>query len=276
MTQFPAGDQGLLRSINERAVLEQIDRVGSATRADIAVQTGLSKPTVALALSNLTERGWVQEAGTVTGRRGPGATLYRIRPEAAFAVGVDVGHDWIKVNIADITGAVRAHRRQGLDRTTPRLADQIQDLINTAAAQIGLSAGDLGQTVIGVPGAVGPDGLSLGFAGGIPGDAADLGTVLSGSLPHQVMLENDVNLAALAEHEVGLATGIDDFVLLTLGHGVGLGIMIGGTLHRGRAGAAGEVGFLPTTRRSSPAPCILTSMNTSVPPTSRRRRERPG
>ena len=64
------------------------------------------------------------------------------------------------------------------------------------------------------------------------------------------MLENDVNLAALAERSRGPAAGIEDFVLLTLGHGVGLGIVIGGRLYRGFDGAAGEVGFLPTTRVS--------------------------
>ena len=116
MIQFPAGDQGLLRSINERAVLEQIDRGGSATRADIASHTGLSKPTVGVALATLTRRGWIQETGAVTGRKGPVAALYSVRPEAAFAVGVDIGHDWIKVDVADITGHVRAHRRTALDR----------------------------------------------------------------------------------------------------------------------------------------------------------------
>ncbi|MET3804517.1 putative NBD/HSP70 family sugar kinase [Nakamurella sp. UYEF19] len=250
LSKFPAGDQSLLRSINERAVLEQIDRVGSATRADIAASTGLSKPTVALALTNLTARGWVQETGTVTGRKGPVATLYSVRAEAAFAAGVDVGHDWIKVNIADITGVVRAHRREALDRSAPHLADQVRNLIDTAAAQIGRSADDLAQTVVGVPGAVGTDGLSLTYAGGIPSDAGDLGRTLADSLSHPVMLENDVNLAALAERSAGLAIDVDDFVLLALGHGVGLGIVIGGALHRGRAGAAGEVGHLPSTRHS--------------------------
>ena len=88
MTQFPAGDQRLLRSINERAVLEHIDSVGSATRADITRSTGLSKPTVALALATLGDRGWVQETGSVIGRKGPVAALYSVRPEAGFAVGI--------------------------------------------------------------------------------------------------------------------------------------------------------------------------------------------
>src|SRR6195952_975482 len=135
MTQFPAGDQRLLRSINERAVLEHIDSVGSATRADITRSTGLSKPTVALALATLGDRGWVQETGSVIGRKGPVAALYSVRPEAGFAVGVDIGHDWIKINVADITGRIRAHRRGALDRAPGELAGQGAPLIAAAGAR---------------------------------------------------------------------------------------------------------------------------------------------
>lgn len=250
MTQFLAGDQGMLRSINERAVLEHIRLVGSATRSDIAASTGLSKPTVALALTTLTERGWVQETGTVTGRKGPVAALFSVRADAAYAAGVDVGHEWIKVNVADITGTVRVHCRDALDRSGVPLADQVRRLIDVAATRSGLLVQDLQQTVIGVPCAVGPDGFTLKYAAGMPAEIGDLGRDMGGSLPHQVTLENDVNLAAMAERSVGQATALQDFVLLSLGHGVGLGIFIAGTLYRGRSGAAGEVGYLPTTRLS--------------------------
>jgi predicted NBD/HSP70 family sugar kinase len=250
MAQFPAGDQGLLRSINERAVLEQIDGVGSATRADIAAHTGLSKPTVALALATLTDRGWVQETGTVTGRKGPVASLYSIRAEAAFAVGVDVGHDWIKVNVADVTGRVRAHRRTELDRANGRLAEQVVSLIGESAGEVGICARDLAETVVAVPGSVGRDGLSLAYSDGIPDEGGTLGHALAAAMPNSLMLENDVNLAALAERTGGLTDDVDDFVLLALGHGVGLGIVVGGRLYRGFTGAAGEVGYLPTTRPS--------------------------
>lgn len=250
MTQFPAGNQGLLRSINERAVLERIDHVGSATRADIASYTGLSKPTVAVALATLTERGWVAETGTVTGRKGPVAALYGVRPDAAFAVGVDIGHDWIKVNVADITGRVRCHRRTALDRTNGRVVEQVVTLIGETATEIGISENEIAETVVAVPGSVGRDGLSLAYSDGIPDEGGTLGHTLAAAMPNPLMLENDVNLAALAERSGGLTDGVQDFVLLALGHGVGLGIVIGGALYRGFSGAAGEVGYLPTTRPS--------------------------
>ncbi|QNK81361.1 ROK family transcriptional regulator [Nakamurella sp. PAMC28650] len=250
MIQFPAGDQGLLRSINERAVLEQIDRGGSATRADIASHTGLSKPTVGVALATLTRRGWIQETGAVTGRKGPVAALYSVRPEAAFAVGVDIGHDWIKVDVADITGLVRAHRRTALDRKVGHVAEQVVGLIGETARDIGISEHDIAETVVAVPGSVARDGRSLAYSDGIPDEGGTLGHTLAAAMPNSLTLENDVNLAALAERSGGLTDDVDDFVLLALGHGVGLGIVIGGALHRGFGGAAGEVGYLPTTRPS--------------------------
>ena len=124
MTQFPAGDQRLLRSINERAVLEYIDSAGSVTRADITSGTGLSKPTVALALTTLGDRGWIAETGSVTGRKGPVAALYSVRPEAGFAVGVDIGHDWVKIELADITG--RTGRTVGRNSTARRGVSRVR------------------------------------------------------------------------------------------------------------------------------------------------------
>lgn len=247
MTKFPAGDQRLLRWLNERAVLEQIDTVPAATRADIARSTGLSKPTVAIALTTLAERGWIEETGSVVGRKGPVATLYSVRPEAGFAAGVDVGHDWIKINVADITGRVRGHRQAALDRRHGRLAAQVIGLISAATKEIGITIADISETVVGVPATVSRDGRQLRYAEGLPESGSALGEALAVSLPNAMTLENDVNLAALAELARGSAIGVEDFALLTLGHGVGVGIVIGGQLYRGFDGAAGEVGFLPST-----------------------------
>src|ERR1700709_1813854 len=183
MTQFPAGDQRLLRSINERAVLEHIDSVGSATRADITRSTGLSKPTVALALVTLGDRGWVQETGSVTGRKGPVAALYSVRPEAGFAVGVDIGHDWVKINLADITGHVREHRRAELDRGPGGLALQVTALISEVASKAGITTSDISEVVVGVPAAVGRDGRQLSYAEGLPEGGAGLGESLAAELP---------------------------------------------------------------------------------------------
>jgi DNA-binding transcriptional ArsR family regulator len=95
-----AGTPGLLRSINQRAVLELIRQRGPLSRAQVARDTGLSKPTVSLALASLHESGLVREVGRSTGGKGPGAVLYELNPDAGWVVGIDVGRRWVRAAIA--------------------------------------------------------------------------------------------------------------------------------------------------------------------------------
>ena len=100
----------LLRAINERTVLECVRRVGPVSRAQIARETALSKPTVSQALSALFAGGLVREAGRTSGGKGPTALLYELNPQAGWVVGIDVGRDWVRAAIADVTGAFVARR----------------------------------------------------------------------------------------------------------------------------------------------------------------------
>ena len=111
---FAAGPPGLLRALNARAVLETVAAQGPTTRADVAAATQLSKPTVAACLASLVERGAVEEDGAVSGRKGPAATLYRLAPQAVWAIGLDIGHDRLRGALVDAAGdGARARRRPG-------------------------------------------------------------------------------------------------------------------------------------------------------------------
>jgi predicted NBD/HSP70 family sugar kinase len=244
-SDHPAGAQSMLRSLNARAVLETIAGSGPLTRADIARQTGLSKPTVTVALTSLMEHGAVRESGHVTGRKGPVAVLYAVDPRCAWAVGVDLGHDRVRVAVADVTGEVRGRGERLVPRDPVALVREVVDLASDASAQAGIALADVTQLVVGVPAVVGPDGRTLSYAEGLPAAGRGLGQALAEALPAPVLLENDVNLAALAEQATGHGVGLEDFLLVSLGYGLGLGIVIGGRLHRGAAGAAGEAGYLP-------------------------------
>jgi predicted NBD/HSP70 family sugar kinase len=243
-----AGAQGMLRALNARAVLEVIDRYGPVARADLARLTGLSKPTVTLALSTLLAVGTVREAGVVSGRKGPAAVLYALDAALAWGVAVDLGHDRIRVAVADLTGTVRARRDSAVDRDAERLVAQTTQLCADACAEAGTGLSAPTRVVIGLPAVVGPDGRTLSYADGLPDGGLGLGQALASALPGPVVLENDVNLAALAERDRGQAADLDDFVLVSLGVGLGLGIVVGGRLHRGASGAAGEAGYLPGSR----------------------------
>ena len=259
-----AGTQSRLRALNARAVLEVIDRSGPVARADVARLTGLSKPTVALALGSLLAAGTVREAGVVSGRKGPAALLYQLDATLAWGIAIDLGHDRIRVAVADLSGTVRARRDAANCQDADRLVAQTAQLCAEACAEAnaglpdhanagpatGTSAGlsPATRVVVGLPAVVGPDGRTLSYADGLPGGGHGLGPALADALPGPVVLENDVNLAAVAERDRGQAAGLDDFVLVSLGVGLGLGIFVGGRLHRGAGGAAGEAGSLPGAR----------------------------
>src|SRR5690242_7879785 len=108
--RITAGTPSLLRAMNERTVLELIHNRGPLSRAQVARVSGLSKPTVSLALSGLLDARLVREVGRSHGERGPSALLYELNPSAGWVVGIDVGRKWVRAAIADISGKIVARR----------------------------------------------------------------------------------------------------------------------------------------------------------------------
>src|SRR3954469_8614449 len=102
------GTSGMLRAFNERRVVDLIAAEGPISRAQIARASGLSKPTVSLALARLEEQGVVRAVGRTSGGRGAPALLYGLEPAAGYALAFDVGRRWIRAALVDITGAERA------------------------------------------------------------------------------------------------------------------------------------------------------------------------
>ncbi|MFF0160649.1 ROK family transcriptional regulator [Streptomyces sp. NPDC005263] len=252
--RYPAGPQRLLRSLNGRAVLEAIDDAGPVTTTDLAGRIPLSRPTVAAAVGLLLERGVITEVGPATGRKGPAPAQYRVNADCAFAIGVDVGHRRIRAAVADVTGRVRgrAESEQHGERGADALVQQVLDMCVDLAEQVGRPLRDITQVVAGLPAAVGSDGRHLSYAAGLPDAGRGIGEALGRAMPVPLVLENDVNLAALAERTHGCGTDTDDFVLVSLGVGLGLGLVVDGRVRRGATGVAGEAGYLPSDRMVAP------------------------
>jgi predicted NBD/HSP70 family sugar kinase len=217
----------------------------SLTRAQLSEQTGVSKVTVAQMLARLEERGLVTAVGASSGGRGPNAQLYSVVPSSAYAAALYVELDLVSTVVADVTGRVIAEVR---DEVPPSgegdPVELVRSAVDRACAQAGLSIDLLSAFVIGSPGVVDPVSGDPQLAINLP---AWHSGVLAGlrALHKNVLIENDVNLAAIAEHTAGAAAGADDFALLWIGTGIGLATVLGGRLHRGASGAAGEIGWLP-------------------------------
>ncbi|MFG1672874.1 ROK family protein [Micromonospora sp. NPDC049282] len=259
-TRLP-GTPRLLRALNDRAALELLLERGPLTRARIGELTGLSKVTASQLVERLEERGLVARVGEQAGGRGPNAQLYAVRPGSAYVVGVDVGAERVVAACADITGTV-AGRVEQSTRDTDDPVGVVHNAVVQAASSAGAELSAVRRVVLGTPGLVDPQTGDITFAFNLPRWHSGLLAALREDLDTPVVFENDVNLAAVAEAQSGAARDTADFVLVWVDAGVGLAIMLGGRLHHGSSGAAGEIGYLPVpgvpiprdvSRRAKPA-----------------------
>jgi predicted NBD/HSP70 family sugar kinase len=238
------GTPSLLRELNDRSALELLLSGGPMTRAQLGEHTGLSKVTASQLLSRLEERGLVAVAGEPAGGRGPNAALYAVVPSTAYVAGLHVEQDEISAGVADITGNVVTRISVNPSDAEDPVA-LVRGAVLAACSSAGVPPESLRAFVIGTPGVLDPRTGDPRLAVNLPAWHEGVLAALRTDLGRPVTLENDVNLAAMAERAVGAATGVEDFVLVWLGVGLGLATVLGGRLHRGNGGAAGEIGYLP-------------------------------
>lgn len=242
-TRLP-GTPRLLRALNDRAALELLLARGPLTRAQLGEMTGLSKVTASQLVERLEERGLVRRVGEQAGGRGPNAQLYAVTPGSAHVIGVDVGPDRVVAACADITGAIIGRVEQSTKDTDDPVG-VVHSAVVQAASRAGTDMASVRRVVLGTPGLVDPATGEISFAVDLPRWHRGLLGDLRKDLSTPVVFGNDVNLAAVAEADTGAAKGVDDFVLIWIGRGVGLASVIDGRLHHGATGAAGEIGYLP-------------------------------
>jgi predicted NBD/HSP70 family sugar kinase len=238
------GTPSLLRELNDRAALELLLTEGPLTRAQLSERTGVSKVTVSQMLARLEERALVMIAGEQAGGRGPNAALYSVIPSSAYVAGLYVDFDLVSVAIADVAGNQVAE--VSMD---PHGGDDpvglVREAIGQACANAGISSETLSAVVIGSPGVLDPRTGAPRLAVNLPTWQEGVLDGLREVLHTPVLIENDVNLAAMAERADGAAAGLDDFAFVWLGTGLGLASVIGGQVRRGIGGAAGEIGWMP-------------------------------
>ncbi|MFJ3200545.1 ROK family protein [Streptomyces sp. NPDC086989] len=243
------------RSANERLLWDRLRSAGAASRAQLARETGLSKPTVSSALAALEQAGLVREAGTHAPERGRAAVLYAPDPTAGYALGLDIGRSWVRVALADLDGTVVARSDV---RNRARTANAVADLAVSAArglvADSAVDAHKVTRAVVGTPGVYDEDERRVRHARQLPGwGRPGLIDRIRDGLGLPVAVQNDANLAALGEYAYGVGAGSRLFVYVSIGTGLGMGIVSEGRLFTGAHGGAGEIGFLPWPGRREPA-----------------------
>jgi len=252
VTRPPAGPQTLLRSLNARAILEALARRGPLTRAELMGETGLSRTAVTQVLRMLENGEAVASAGEDRATRGPAAARVALNPALGCAAAVHIDHHSASVAILDPTGRVIAEE-SGRFPPAGDLVERVDALTELLTRVLTPVAGPLRVVVVGTPGIVSRDGAIRDDHGP---DGGAFRAALATRLGCDVHIENDVNLAALAELSGTVATGIESFALLTIDDGLGAGIVIDGALHRGASGIAGEVMYLPQPSLPMGAPVL--------------------
>ncbi|MER5867577.1 ROK family transcriptional regulator [Kitasatospora sp. NPDC002040] len=245
MTTARTATPSTARAINDRLALDLLLGQGPLTAPELRTLTGLSRPTVADLLERLQRGGLVAVAGeSGEQRRGPNARLYALVADRAHLGAIDVRSTGVNLVIADLTGRslATAEIPAGPDHGDD-LAERTVRALLGAAEQVG--ARELHTVAVGAPGVVDPATGVLNNSGQLPRWHTELLAVLRAQPGTEVILENEVNLAGIAEHRIGAAQGREDFALLWLGHGVGASVVLNGRLRRGASGGTGEIGFLP-------------------------------
>jgi predicted NBD/HSP70 family sugar kinase len=237
----------VMRAMNEQLLLDHIRAADGISRADLARVSGLAKNTVSLALANLERASLVRVAGVRTGVPGPAAVLYEVRSDCGFVLGLDVGRQYLRGAVADINGELRASATRRTHATTglARVADLV-GLAGSLLDESDLSMEEITQTVIGSPGVYDPRRSQISLAGGLPGwETPAVLAELRNAFGPNLVIENDIDAAALAERAHGHGSDADSFVFISVGTGIGMGVVLDGRLHRGHHGVAGEIGYMP-------------------------------
>jgi predicted NBD/HSP70 family sugar kinase len=190
----------------------------------------------------------VEEAPPPGGGPGRRPRVYAARADAAHVVGVDMGETTVRVAVADLRGDVVGEALAAFDdprMSAARRLVRVRDTVAEALRSAGVPPAGIFAAVLGVPAPVTASGHAVAVDAYLPGLArVDLRTALHPLLDRPVMVENDADLAVLAERWRGVAAGCADAVLVLAGERLGAGICVDGRLVRGQSGGAGEMGFL--------------------------------
>lgn len=247
----PSGTPSWLRIVNDRTAFRLLLEHGPLSRSQLGALSGMSKPTAGQMIQRLEAIGLIAPSGEVSGARGPSAVAYGVRVDSLTGVAVNIKEDHIESVLVDPTDSDHpiAIEPTSADRSP---AFDIAAAVTAACDAAGVSPASVSEVAVGVQAAVHAGQDRLSFTDTLPGwpefgarrqivDATSLG----------VTIENDANLATIAERGEGVLGESEQFIYLWLGHGIGAGFDLGGQLLRGVTGSAGEIGYLEVPRSAA-------------------------
>lgn len=245
---MPMPVRNLMHAINRSKIIDTIRTAGMMSRVDISRHTGLSRASVTGLTAELIQEGLIIEKkiGHYKGGRPP--MLLALNPEGAYAVGVKMSVTELRVVIVDFEGNVIASRAYPLEpvyHPVTEIAERIVSAVQSCIWESNFSKERISGVGIGVPGLVDAGSGNIRFLPNYGWENVNLRDLVQAGLKHPCYIDNSSNTLALAEQWFGLGKGIDNFLVVTIENGVGLGAVLGGRLYRGADGTAGEFGHMP-------------------------------
>jgi len=242
--RYQTADQALVREMNLSIILRYLHAGGPMSRASLASLAGLNKTTVSSLVDELRGRGLIHDVGMDNTRTGRPATLLELNPEAGLIAGVALGVDFVSVILADFVGQIRWRRREAADprESQEDMIRRTQELVDEAIR----FGRDANRRLLGLgiatPGTVDIDRGLLIFSPNLQWHNVAYRDIFYVQTGLPVLVDNDANAAAQAEHLFGVARQAQNFLSVFGGVGVGGGLFLNGKLYRGAGGFAGEIG----------------------------------
>ncbi|NBI29070.1 ROK family transcriptional regulator [Chengkuizengella marina] len=238
------GDQNLIKKMNKTIVLDEVVNHKMISRAEISEKTGLNKGTVSTLVNELLENHLVYEAGPGKSSGGRKPVMLLFNKQAGYAIGIDLGVNYILSMITDLSGNIIVQQKSSLhslstDDVIFTLIESIHNLIQKAPKS---SYGIIG-IGIGVPGIVNDKGTIL-HAPNLGWRDVQLKQILFEEFKVPIVIDNEANAGALGEKEYGIGKNIKNIIYISAGIGIGTGMILTNEIYRGYSGYAGELGHM--------------------------------
>jgi predicted NBD/HSP70 family sugar kinase len=237
----------LIRELNERSVLDTLRAHGALHAAEIARHIGLSKPTTADILRSLIDTGLIQEYTPGEDDPKRARSVYEAVSDLKVSLAIDIGSRFIRAAVGDLNEKMLAETSVAVKSLALKdLIAVMHTAVNTVLKESGYSLKDVASLVVGTPGVVDQNSGIVAIAGTITAlDGVNLAELLKKEFGIAPTVENDINLVTVAEQAAGHGRGIENFAVLSVGSGLGSGLVLNGKMHRGHRGAAGEIFYVP-------------------------------
>src|SRR6202789_799893 len=242
----PRASRSLIRDFNVSLLIELVRRAGSISRAELARQSQLSAPTVSAIVDHLMKRGIVVETTTAPSSGGRPPVLLSVEPKAGYVVGIKLRGDGVTTVVCDLDAQIVSSNERYVPLVADPMAalDAIEEETRRALRDAAVPASKVLGVGVGMSGVIDSTAGVCRFSHLLQWHDVELAAPLRRRMGLPVWVENDVNTLAVAEKWAGDAHTASNFVTLSVGRGIGLGIVVDRSLYRGSHGAGGEFGHM--------------------------------